>query len=343
MELRELTDQMYLLAEQILGIGEILFALGCVIGLSLWRNRKRKYKIWIFLVTGLLFAGGVQTKADVYIEGIGTANGFCRTELPVKIHVQGEDLEKIRIRQNGRTIASYGKEKCTRGLEKTFLFSVKEEETITVQAEVYYANGRTETKSISWICDTTAPKIAITGLEEAIYRENVSVRVDCWDKHLQTSVMSLKGLEQKIIPFEKEITITADDSYTLTVTAYDQYGNCTQEERKFLVNQKGSVYEWEEERRLITERNRSPVTERTIYCIRESEVTVLAEGKDYDIGYTQNGYHEYEYEYQLKNHVFRRKGFYRLICVSEDEAGNIRSNVANKEEYCPILLKNNGK
>ena len=145
------------------------------------------------------------------------------------------------------------------------------------------------------------------------------------------------------IPVQKEY----DDIYTITVIAGDQAENTSEKEISFSVNRFGSNYVFDENtiriantyikepedivvHEINTDRLRGGRT--VIKIVRDTEIIILEEGKDYSVSVSGGNGEWYDYQYVINAENFNDDAAYMVTISSEDEAGNRNDSASNDKK-----------
>lgn len=180
-----------------------------------------------------------------------------------------------------------------------------------------------------------------------IKKESIKISVDGavrgndldWGGHLAETSAGYEYIFDNI-PDEEE----NDDIYTINASAVDSAENKIEKSIRFVVNRYGSVFELDQNSRVLRgrfmpsgqdvviieknpDRHSAP---QNIYITKDSETLELKEGADYSVETvgSENEWSEYIYTVYAKN--FENDARYSVSVHSMDEAGNI--NISNSEE-----------
>lgn len=214
---------------------------------------------------------------------------------------------------------------------------------------------------IRWKEDSQKPVIFLKGIQdEAEYNEDVSMEIEVTDPWLDVKHSTIYLVGERLgvitVPVEKKdggirfvwnpgVDSQWDDRYQIYVEAADLAGNVEKRQVEFVVNRTGSVYKVTGLADMVSsglpdiiieEENLSQVIKHTILCIWEGEAVILKEGVDYKVERLGR-----ISKYILRPSLFSREGLYTITIISEDSAGNRRSNLKNKKVSIPISFSVN--
>ena len=211
--------------------------------------------------------------------------------------------------------------------------------------------------------DTTAPTLEIGGVtnntaydgavapsftyHDINFNESASSIVISGVKHQRGALPGTSKNDSMGGSFEADnirVVKEADDIYTITASIVDKAGNTTEKTVTFSVNRFGSTYDFDDSTKallkdfytpkskevVIYEVNVSKLKDQTVTVSNNGESKTLAEGKDYTIKYTSNGW--MQYAYIISADVFDKDGNYDVVVTSVDEAGNKNTNRTVKKD-----------
>ena len=211
--------------------------------------------------------------------------------------------------------------------------------------------------------DTTAPTLEIGGVtnntaydgavapsftyHDINFNESASSIVISGVKHQRGALPGTSKNDSMGGSFEADnirVVKEADDIYTITASIVDKAGNTTEKTVTFSVNRFGSTYDFDDLTKallkdfytpkskevVIYEINVSKLKDQTVTVSNNGESKTLAEGKDYTIKYTSNGW--MQYAYIISADVFDKDGNYDVVVTSVDEAGNKNTNRTVKKD-----------
>lgn len=226
---------------------------------------------------------------------------------------------------------------------------------------VMHSEEGNDSITLSWVVDQEPPEIEVRGIQDkSHYGADVHLELSIADTWLKKEEVRycLTGENNGTIPLETaedEETIRWnpgmeepwDDIYHLTAKACDYAGNETEIHMEFTVNRTGAIYGAEGVKNgetleespnlVITEKNLSPITECTIFCIWEGESALLTENRDYTVEEEMQGNYRVR-RYCLDAGLFEREGAYTVQILSKDQAGNSRSNLKYAKGSLPITF-----
>ncbi|MDO4647298.1 MAG: Ig-like domain-containing protein [Eubacteriales bacterium] len=214
-------------------------------------------------------------------------------------------------------------------------------------------------KEDSFIVDTKAPELSITGVEDKSANNGVVEPViHAADENLDTAALDilLSGInhEEAVPEFTLEegvLSITAtlsdlpyeedqDDLYTLTATITDFAGNTSECSIQYSVNRFGSVYSFGKETAeslssyylqkiddvVIYETNLDGLIHQGITIGHDGVIKSLKTEEDYAFEELseETGWKQWKYTIPAKE--FKSEGTYEILIQSTDQAGNLQDN-----------------
>lgn len=211
--------------------------------------------------------------------------------------------------------------------------------------------------SFTWVVDTKSPDIEIAGVENAKHygqMPEITIRTEDENPDFDKFTWNLSGSETEQIACtavrqQGEIRLSfpqmpRDDTYRLQVESCDLAGNYRQKMVSFTLNTKGSSYQIKGlgEKNTFTagpkleiiECNKSPIIEYQVVYVWEGIVRLLKEEEDYQVEKTEEN--EYRNRYIFSGDLFQKEGYYNLIVISKDAAGNTVSTQKNAYAYVPV-------
>lgn len=211
--------------------------------------------------------------------------------------------------------------------------------------------------SFTWVVDTKSPDIEIAGVENAKHygqMPEITIRMEDENPDFDKFTWNLSGSETDqtvctAVRQQGEIRLSfpqipEDDTYQLQVESSDLAGNYRQKMVSFTLNTKGSSYQIKGlgEKTTFTagpkleiiECNQSPITEYRVVYVWEGVVRLLREEEEYQVEKTEGA--EYRNRYIFSEELFQKEGYYNLIVISRDAAGNTASTQKNAYAYVPV-------
>lgn len=249
----------------------------------------------------------------------------------------------------------------------TYKISFKEdgEYSLGVRVKDLAGNMVELTEVSSFIIDTKAPTVEITGVENQMaYASNVVPILMIVDENYDEEQVDIQiqGIRNKtlgIVPEKSNITNgesiridcfpkdeSMDDIYTMTVKVCDQAGNETIQEILFSVNRYGSSYRigdgvkekigkyfMEEFEVHIYEVNANELNPEEICAklVVNGVPRELSLGAQYQVKDVSEHKGWYEYEYVFDKSLFEQEGMYQILLSSVDMAGNLNETINEKK------------
>lgn len=249
----------------------------------------------------------------------------------------------------------------------TYKISFKEdgEYSLGVRVKDLAGNMVELTEVSSFIIDTKAPTVEITGVENQMaYASNVVPILMIVDENYDEEQVDIQiqGIRNKtlgIVPEKSNITNgesiridcfpkdeSMDDIYTMTVKVCDQAGNETIQEILFSVNRYGSSYRigdgvkekigkyfMEEFEVHIYEVNANELNPEEICAklVVNGVPRGLSLGAQYQVKDVSEHKGWYEYEYVFDKSLFEQEGMYQILLSSVDMAGNLNETINEKK------------
>lgn len=222
-------------------------------------------------------------------------------------------------------------------------------------------NQAADYKQEEFIIDQTAPKLAITGVEDMSANKGDVIPVITYsDTNFNKNAVSIKleganrgdagligsfadtanGQVYTFKNFEKKKEV--DDLYTLTASLTDFAGNVSTQTIRFSVNRFGSVYVFDDslkkmEGKYVQQEQDVILTETNVDSLKVDSIKLkmtkngspadLVRGTDYSVTESGGGGTWSQYRYVVKKELFASDGKYTVALYSEDAAGNINENI----------------
>ncbi len=232
-------------------------------------------------------------------------------------------------------------------------FSLSEDGTYVITAEIIdHTGNQAFVESDQIVVDTIPPRISVFGItDRESRRDSIRIRAVSQDGYLNPDSISGEligsnsgtviaaqisfGSDSAQISFpEIRADGSADDIYTLRISAEDFAGNQMEKQLAFTLNSKGSVYSldsatekklavyWHKSPFPITflEQNLDTVESAQVLCIRNRETVRLRNPQDFTSAMRlESGGHLYRYS--IPAGQFMKDGQYEVVLVSKDRSG----------------------
>lgn len=242
-------------------------------------------------------------------------------------------------------------------------FRITEEGVYLLETQAVDKVGNVSlSRSLPVMIDRTPPVLQVEGVkDQSSNMQEPKIRITCTDPNLLHgslqaelhAVFGGKNLSPETGPetIDSEIltyddfgqTRAADGVYTLHVQGSDQAGNLSVQTLSFSVNRFGSAYSLgtgtaEELKEYFhkkpfpvsfTETNVDEVGNARILIRRDDKVAELRSGPGFHVTETQNKEGKRTYVYQVPASAFQKDGFYEILLMTQDRAGNASDSAAS--------------
>lgn len=203
--------------------------------------------------------------------------------------------------------------------------------------------------------DTTDPgsySVKLTGVQEHAGKEPGTNLIGEAGYTISTNANDNRTLQVNLGNLGENMTSDniekADDIYTLTVEATDKAGRTSNKTAVFSLNRYGSTYMVNTDTQALLERyysnqeqpiqiiqiNAASISDQKLSMSKDSQMTKLAEGRDYTMTYNQpEGSSEsgwYECIYDIGQTLFEQEATYAVDVSSNDHAKNTLNNAISK-------------
>ncbi|MED3561205.1 Ig-like domain-containing protein [Bacillus xiapuensis] len=222
-----------------------------------------------------------------------------------------------------------------RGGEMRLPFKEEGDYQISVTSEDFF--GKLSTKQLSFVIDKTAPKIAMTGIDEGAFVKKGEVTIAVEETHYQTDQVKVtvqkNGTDKKETftstgtHSELQLPFTDDGDYVIAVEAVDKAGNVAQAKTlSFTVDTIAPKIS-------IVDKNSGSEVKNNSYSSKDKEVSIVVEEHNFnnnhvDVKVTENGKiisigdWENNGETSTLDYEFKEDREYTIMVAATDEAGN---------------------
>ncbi|MBP3412994.1 MAG: Ig-like domain repeat protein [Oscillospiraceae bacterium] len=240
----------------------------------------------------------------------------------------------------------------------TIHYNADAEYSFDIALQDLAGNASADYAKESFVIDTTAPVLEISGVEHEsansgavapvvsysdlnLDEKNTKLSLNAANRgefdHSHTTEEIEHGLKISYENFPEEKDY--DDIYVMKAVVTDMAGNVTEQAVEFSINRFGSTYEIDEATQalngtyaqeagdvVISEVNANELSEIEVTLYRNNETYTLVEGKDYEILVEGGEGNWYKYTYRIFSENFAEDGNYRVAVHSKDQAGNVAEN-----------------